>query len=89
LGINGKSLEPYYTVPKIIGHHKNPKTFKTFKHEEFSGCPIFLRAAMQKIQHFYNLPGQNKNFQKCPKFFKHPGRIQNTLDYCLGGPLFQ
>jgi hypothetical protein len=41
LGINGKSLEPYYTVPKIIGHHKIPKTPKTFKHEEFSGCPIF------------------------------------------------
>jgi hypothetical protein len=31
LGINGKSLEPYYTVPMS----------KTFEHEEFSGCPSF------------------------------------------------
>jgi hypothetical protein len=37
---NGKSLEPYYTVPMP----------KTFEHEEFSGCPIFLGAEMQRIQ---------------------------------------
>ncbi len=55
--------------------------------------PKFLWAEMQKKkkkkQPFYIVPGQNKNFQKCPNFFKHPGKIQNTLDYCLGGSLFQ
>lgn len=55
--MNGKSLGPYYMVPKIIGHHKIPKMPKTFKHEEFSRCPIFWGQKCKKFK--WNLSSTN------------------------------
>jgi hypothetical protein len=45
LGRNGKSLEPYYTVPMS----------KTFEHEEFSGCPSFCGQKCKKKKKKNNL----------------------------------